>query len=138
MSSLLRSRRRGKERRIYGLGSQAHLYYGPNLCPSSASDATSSVPPPNAQPAATGTLDELVTRLIPALTDSIIPALTDHLLPIIVEWVRGLNPSVSSQMDTPNDHPSSIAPIVPTPATANIYQVRASVSDDDRGSPVSH
>ncbi|XP_060212771.1 uncharacterized protein LOC132640267 isoform X2 [Lycium barbarum] len=135
-----------KKRRIYGLGSQAHLYYGPNLRPSSVSDATSSVPPPNAQPEATGTLDELVTRLIPALTDSIIPALTDsiipaltdRLLPIIVERVRGLNPSVSSQMDTPNDHPSSMAPIVSAPATANIDQVHASVSDDDRGSPVSH
>ncbi|XP_060200780.1 uncharacterized protein LOC132629053 [Lycium barbarum] len=127
-----------KKRRIYGLGSQAVLYYGSNLRPSSVSDATSSVPPSNAQPAATGTLDELVTRLIPALTDSIIPALTDRLLPIIVERVRGLNPLVSSQMDTPNDHSSSMAPIVSAPATANIDQVHASVSDDDRGSSVSH
>ncbi|XP_060209714.1 uncharacterized protein LOC132636727 isoform X2 [Lycium barbarum] len=119
-----------KKRRIYGLGSQAQIYYRLNLRPSSASDATSSVPPPNAQLAVTGNLDELVTRLIPALTD--------RLLPIIIERVRGLSPSVSSQTDTPNDHPSFMAPIVPAPATANIDQVHASISGDDRGSPVSH
>ncbi|XP_060209368.1 uncharacterized protein LOC132636493 isoform X1 [Lycium barbarum] len=127
-----------KKRRIYGLGSQAQIYYRLNLRSSSASDATSSVPPPNAQLAVTGNLDELVTRLIPALTDSIIPELTDRLLPIIIERVRGLSPSVSSQTDTPNDHPSFMAPIVPAPVTANIDQVHALVSGDDRGSPVSH
>ncbi|XP_059310586.1 uncharacterized protein LOC132061929 [Lycium ferocissimum] len=135
-----------KKRRIYGLGSQAHLYYGPNLHPSSESDATSLVPPPNSQLAATGNLDELVMRLIPALTDSIIPALTDnmipaltgHLIPIIIEWVRGLIPSVFCQTDTLNDHPSFMAPIVPAPSIANIDQVHASVLDDDRGSLVSY
>ncbi|XP_060208943.1 uncharacterized protein LOC132636223 [Lycium barbarum] len=119
-----------KKRRIYGFGSQTQIYYRLNLRPSSASDATSSVPPLNAQLAVTENLDELVTRLILALTDSIIP--------IIIERVRGLSPSVSSQTDTPSYHPSSMAPIFPAPATFNIDQVHASISGDDRGSPVSN
>ncbi|XP_060172689.1 uncharacterized protein LOC132603577 [Lycium barbarum] len=135
-----------KKRRIYSLGSQAQLYYGPNLHPSSGSDATSPVPPPNAQPAATGNLDELVMRLIPALTDhmiptrtnSMIPALIDRMLPVFVERVRGLISPSSSKPNTPTDHPSSMAPIVLAPATANIDEVPASVSNDDCGSPVSH
>ncbi|XP_059282139.1 uncharacterized protein LOC132035970 [Lycium ferocissimum] len=127
-----------KKIRIYGLGSQAQLYYGPNLLPPSGFNATSSVPPPNAQPAATKNLKELVMRLILALTDSMIPTSIDRMLPIIVERVRGLIPSVSSQTNTLNDHPSSMAPIVPALATANIDQVHSSISDDDRCSPVSH
>ncbi|XP_060170833.1 uncharacterized protein LOC132601785 [Lycium barbarum] len=129
-----------KKRRIYSLGSQAQLHYGPNLRPSAGSDATSSIPLVNTQPAATGNLDELVMRLIPALTNSIIPALTDRLLPVVVERVRGLVSSSSSQLDThtPTDHPLSMAPIVPVAATANIDEVLASVADDDRSSPVSH
>ncbi|XP_060182310.1 uncharacterized protein LOC132611974 [Lycium barbarum] len=129
-----------KKRRIYGLGSQAQLYYGPNLRPSSRSDATSSIPLVNTQPAATGNLDELVMRLIPALTDSIIHALTDCMLHVIVVRVRGLVSSSSSQLDThtPTDHPLYMAPIVPVAAIANIDEVLASVSDDDCSSPVSH
>nr|XP_018629240.1 uncharacterized protein LOC104104963 [Nicotiana tomentosiformis] len=46
------------------------------------SDATSSPTPPNAQSTPTGNLDELVMRLIPALTD--------HIVPVIVERVREL------------------------------------------------
>ncbi|XP_059302191.1 uncharacterized protein LOC132054150 [Lycium ferocissimum] len=99
-----------KKRRIYGLGSQAQLYYGPNLRPSFGSDATSSVPPLNAQPATRGNLDDMI------------PALTDRMLPVFVEWVRGLISSSSSQPDTPTDHPLSMAPIVPALATDKLMR----------------
>ncbi|XP_019236596.1 PREDICTED: uncharacterized protein LOC109216840 isoform X2 [Nicotiana attenuata] len=58
-----------KKRRVYGLGSQAKCYYGPNLHGSSGSDTSSSIPSSSAQSASN--LNELVTRLIPALTEHI-------------------------------------------------------------------
>ncbi|XP_070029462.1 uncharacterized protein [Nicotiana sylvestris] len=64
-----------KKRRVYGLGSQAKCYYGPNLHGSFGSDAASSATPPNAQSTPTGNLDELVMRLILALTDHIVPVI---------------------------------------------------------------
>ena len=77
---------REKKRRVYGLGSQAKCYYGPNQHGSSRSDASSSIPPSSAQSGSN--LDELVTRLIPALTEHIVHVLTDHMLPVLTERVR--------------------------------------------------
>ncbi|XP_019263844.1 PREDICTED: uncharacterized protein LOC109241550 [Nicotiana attenuata] len=111
-----------KKRRVYGLGSQAKCYYGPNLHGSLGSDATSSTTPPNSQSTPTGNLDELVMRLIPALTD--------HIVPVIVERVRELVPLPSHQPNT------DMTPTVPTSSTgANIDDVHALGSDDDRNSP---
>nr|XP_016504830.1 PREDICTED: uncharacterized protein LOC107822776 [Nicotiana tabacum] len=111
-----------KKRKVYGLGSQAKCYYGPNLHGSLGSDATSSTTPSNSQSTPTGNLDELVMRLIPALTD--------HIVPIIVERVREL---VSLPSHQPN---TDMAPTVPTSSTAaNIDEVHALGSDDDRNSP---
>nr|XP_016474267.1 PREDICTED: uncharacterized protein LOC107796061 [Nicotiana tabacum] len=110
-----------KKRRVYGLGSQAKCYYGPNLHGSLRSDAKSSTTPPNSQSTPTENLDELVIRLIPALTD--------HIVPVIVERVREL---VSLPSHQPN---TNMAPTIPTSSTAaNIDEVHALGSDDDRNS----
>nr|XP_018625893.2 uncharacterized protein LOC104095012 [Nicotiana tomentosiformis] len=121
-----------KKRRVYGLGSQAKCYYGPNLHDSFGSDATSLATPPNAQSTSTRNLDELVMRWIPALID--------HIVLVIVERVSEL---VSLPSHQPNDdltnHLSDMAPTVPTSSTAaNIDEVHALGSDDDRNSPASH
>nr|XP_033512982.1 uncharacterized protein LOC104099262 [Nicotiana tomentosiformis] len=121
-----------KKRRVYGLGSQAKCYYGPNLHDSFGSDATSSAIPPNAQSTPTWNLDELVMRLIPSLAY--------HIVPVIVERVREL---VSLPSHPPNtdltNHPLDVALTVPTFSTAaNIDEVHALGSDDDRNSPTSH
>nr|XP_033509999.1 uncharacterized protein LOC104088708 [Nicotiana tomentosiformis] len=121
-----------KKRRVYGLGSQEKCYYWPNLRDSFGSDATSSATPSNVQSTPIGNLDELVTRLIPVLTD--------HIVPVMVEWVREL---VSLSSHQPNidltNHPSDVAPTVPTSSTAaNIDEVHALGSDDDCDSPASH
>ncbi|XP_070038178.1 uncharacterized protein [Nicotiana tomentosiformis] len=121
-----------KKRRVYSLGSQEKCYYGPNLRDSFGSDATSSAAPSNAQSTPIGNLDDLVTRLIHVLTD--------HIVPIIVERVREL---VSLPSHQPNinltNHPSDVAPTVPTSSTAtNIDEVHALGSDDDHDSPASH
>ncbi|XP_070016736.1 uncharacterized protein [Nicotiana sylvestris] len=114
-----------KKRRVYGLGSEAKCYYGPDLHGSFGSDATSSATPRNAQSTPIGNLDELVMRLIPALTD--------HIVPVIVERVREL---VSLPSHQPN---TDVAPTVPTSSTAaNIDEVHPLGSDDDRNSPASH
>ncbi|OIS99816.1 hypothetical protein A4A49_62629, partial [Nicotiana attenuata] len=116
-----------KKIRVYGLGSQAKCYYGSNLHGSLGSDATSSTTPPNAQSTPTGNLDELVMRLIPALTD--------HIVPVIVERVRELVSLPSHQPNTDLTN-QDVAPIVPTSSTAgNIDEVHALGSDDDRNSP---
>ncbi|XP_075087032.1 uncharacterized protein LOC107782376 isoform X1 [Nicotiana tabacum] len=126
-----------KKRRKYGLGSQAKYFYGPNLRASSrSSDASSSSAPPNAQSAPMANLDELVMRLIPALTDHMVLVLTDHMLPVLAQQVRGLIASPSHVQDNHTDHPSARAPPVPPPPT-NINEVHASLSDDDLHSPVS-
>uniref|UniRef100_A0A1S3X6E5 Uncharacterized protein n=1 Tax=Nicotiana tabacum TaxID=4097 RepID=A0A1S3X6E5_TOBAC len=114
-----------KKRRVYGLGSQAKCYYGPNLRDSFGSDATFSAALSNAQSTLIGNLDELVTRLIPVL---------------IVERVRELVflPSHQPNIDLTN-HPSDVVPTVPTSSTAtNIDEVHALGSDDDHDSPASH
>ncbi|XP_075085133.1 uncharacterized protein LOC107782435 [Nicotiana tabacum] len=121
-----------KKRRVYGLGSQAKCYYEPNLHGSFGSDATSSAIPPNSQSTPTGNLDELVMLLIPALTD--------HIVPVIIERVRELVSLPSHQPNTDlTNHPLDVAPTVPTSSTAaNIDEVHALGSDDDRNSPASH
>nr|XP_016484424.1 PREDICTED: uncharacterized protein LOC107804969 [Nicotiana tabacum] len=121
-----------KKRRVYGLGSQAKCYYGPNLHDSFGSDATSSAIPPNAQSTPIWNLDEIVMRLIPALAY--------HIVPVIVERVREL---VSLPSHPPNtdltNHPLDVALTVFTFSTAaNIDEVHALGSDDDRNSPSSH
>ncbi|OIS98423.1 hypothetical protein A4A49_60950, partial [Nicotiana attenuata] len=118
-----------KKRRIYGLGSQAKYFDGPNLRASSGSDASSSTAPPNAQSASMTNLDELVMRLIPALTDHMVPVLTNHMLPVLAERVRGLIASPSHLQDNHTDHPSDVAPPVPPPT--NINEVHAPLSNDD-------
>ncbi|XP_009784974.1 uncharacterized protein [Nicotiana sylvestris] len=125
-----------KKRRIYGLGSQAKYFYGSNLCASSGSDASSSAAPPNAQSAPMANLDELVMRLIPALTDHMVPI--DNMLPLLAERVRGLIASPSHVQDNHTDHPSAMAPPVPPSPTTNINEVHASLSDDALHSPVFH
>ncbi|KAK4713415.1 hypothetical protein R3W88_019322 [Solanum pinnatisectum] len=110
-----------KKRRICGLGSQAKLFYWKNFCASaSGSDVSSSIPCTNAQ-TTTEKLDDFITRLIPSLTD--------HMLPILVERVRGLISSTSSQPNTP------MTPVIPTPT--NIDEANASISEEDCGSPIS-
>ncbi|KAH0636038.1 hypothetical protein KY285_035740 [Solanum tuberosum] len=111
-----------KKRRIYGLGAQAKVFSGPNLCVSSGSDVSGSAPCPNAKLILTKKVDGLVMRMIPSLTN--------HLLLIFVEHVRGLLSPTSSQPDSPTNHPSTIAPIIPAPATENINEDRASVSEE--------
>ncbi|OIT29390.1 hypothetical protein A4A49_58803, partial [Nicotiana attenuata] len=115
-----------KKRRVYGLGSQAKCYYGPNLRGSSGSDVSSSIPPSSAQSALN--LDELVMRLIPALTEHIVPVLTDHMLPVLTEQVREM---ISSPSLTSTDHPSDVVPTVHVPPTATVHGVHPLVSDDD-------
>ncbi|XP_015164466.1 ankyrin repeat-containing protein At3g12360-like [Solanum tuberosum] len=51
-----------------------------------------------------------------------IPSLTNHLIPIFVENARGLNTLASSQPHSPTNHPSTIAPVIPGPAAANIAE----------------
>ncbi|KAH0755094.1 hypothetical protein KY290_025364 [Solanum tuberosum] len=111
-----------KKRRIYGLGAQAKVFYGPNFRVSSGSDASGSVPCPNAQTTPTENMDELVVRMIPSLTN--------HLLPIFVEQVRGLISPASSQADSATNHPSTIAPVIPTPIAKNIDEDRASLFEE--------
>nr|XP_016515292.1 PREDICTED: uncharacterized protein LOC107832003 [Nicotiana tabacum] len=108
-----------KKRRVYGLRSQAKCYYGPNLRDSFGSDATSSAAPPNAQSTLTWNLDELVMRLIPALTD--------HIVPVMVKRVRELVFLPSHQPNTDlTNHTSDVSPKVPTSSTvANINEVHA-------------
>ncbi|XP_070039554.1 uncharacterized protein [Nicotiana tomentosiformis] len=119
-----------KKRRVYGLGSQAKCYYGPNLRGSSGSDASSSIPHSSAQSESIGNLDELVMRLIPALTQHIVPVLTDHMLPVLTERVREMNSSPSHQ-PTSTDHPSDVVPIVHALTTATVHGVHPSALDDD-------
>ncbi|XP_015158526.1 uncharacterized protein [Solanum tuberosum] len=110
------------KRRIYGLGAQEKVFYGPNFRVSSGSDASGTVPCPNAQTTPTENVDELVVRMIPSLTN--------HLLPIFVEQIRGLISPASSQPDSPTNHPSTIAPVIPFPTATNIDEDRASVSEE--------
>ncbi|KAH0771308.1 hypothetical protein KY290_015289 [Solanum tuberosum] len=103
-----------KKRRIYGLGTQAKSYYGPNLCISSQSDASSSIPPSVSQSAPMENMDEFVKKLIPTLTD--------HMIPILLERIRGVTSLPSHQSaDTPIGDASSATPMVPNKV----------VSDDD-------
>lgn len=66
-------------------------------------------------------MNELVTRLVPALTEHILSALTEKMLPGLVERVSELISSAPA-----------------APITANIDEVHASSSDDGRNSPTSH
>nr|XP_016442192.1 PREDICTED: uncharacterized protein LOC107767639 [Nicotiana tabacum] len=125
-----------KKRRIYGLGYQAKYFYGPNLRASSGSDASLSTPPLNAQLSSMANLDELVMRLIPALTDHMVHVLTDHMLHVLADRVRGLISSPSHMPDNLTHHPSVVSPPIPPPTT-NINEVHVSFSDDDLHSPVS-
>nr|XP_016478112.1 PREDICTED: uncharacterized protein LOC107799505 [Nicotiana tabacum] len=121
-----------KKRRVYDLGSQAKCYYGPNLHDSFGSDETSSTTPSNAQSTPIGNMDELVTRMIHVLTD--------HIVRVIVERVCELVslPSHQPNIDLTN-HPSDVAPTVPTSSVAaNINEVHALGSDDDHDSLASH
>ncbi|XP_049362049.1 uncharacterized protein LOC125826753 [Solanum verrucosum] len=111
-----------KKRRIYGLGAQAKVFYGPNFRVSSGSDASGSVPCPNAQTTPTENMDELVVRMIPSLTN--------HLLLIFVEQVRSLISPASSQANSATNHPSTIAPVIPAPTAKNIDEDCASLSEE--------
>ncbi|KAH0707211.1 hypothetical protein KY290_011768 [Solanum tuberosum] len=95
-----------KKRRIYGLGSQAKSYCGPNLCISSQFDALSLVPPPVSQYSPMENMDEFVKKLIPTLTD--------HMIPILLERIQGVTSLPSHQsIDTPIGDASSATPMVP-------------------------
>jgi len=102
------------KRRIYGLGTQAKSYYGPNLCISSQFDASSSIPPSVSQSAPMENMDEFVKKLIPTMTD--------HMIPILLERIQGVTSLPSHQSaDTPIGDASSATPMVPNKV----------VSDDD-------
>ncbi|XP_060194947.1 uncharacterized protein LOC132624140 [Lycium barbarum] len=94
-----------RKRRIYGLGSQAQSYYGPNLCVNFGFNASASAAPSTSQSAPTENMEELA---------------------------RGVISSPSDHPNTPIDKPSVVAPIVPLPTTANVDDVDPLVSDDDR------
>ncbi|KAK6781417.1 hypothetical protein RDI58_023601 [Solanum bulbocastanum] len=111
-----------KKKRIYGLEAHTKVFYGPNLRVSSGSDVSGSAPCPNAKSIPTKNVDGLVMRMIPSLTN--------HLLPIFVEHVRGLISPSSSLPDSPTNHPSTIAPVIPAPTAVNIDEDRASVSEE--------
>ncbi|XP_060195084.1 uncharacterized protein LOC132624299 [Lycium barbarum] len=119
-----------RKRRIYGLGSQAQSYYGPNLCVNFAFNASASAAPSTSQSAPTENMEELVMRLIPTLTD--------RLLPLFIEKARGVISSPSHHPNTPVDKPSIVTPIVPPPPTANVDDVDPLVSDDDRSPSPMH
>ncbi|XP_059306908.1 uncharacterized protein LOC132058422 [Lycium ferocissimum] len=119
-----------RKRRIYGLGSQAQSYYGPNLCINSGFNASTSAPPSTSQSAPTENMEELLMRLIPTLTD--------RLLPLFIEKSCGVISSPSHHPNTPIDKPSVVTPIVPPPATGNIDDVDPLVSDDDRSPSPMH
>ncbi|XP_060183280.1 uncharacterized protein LOC132613271 [Lycium barbarum] len=119
-----------RKRRIYGLGSQAQSYYGPNLCVNFGFNASASAAPSTSQSAPTENMKELVMRLIPTLTD--------RLLPLFIEKARGVISSPSDHPNTPIDKPSVVTPIVPPPTTANIDDVDPLVSDDDRSPSPMH
>ncbi|OIT33750.1 hypothetical protein A4A49_55675, partial [Nicotiana attenuata] len=92
----------------------------------SVSHASSSIPPSSAQ--SVSNLDELVMRLIPALTEHIVHVLTDHMLPVLTERVREM---ISSPSLTSTDRPSDVVPTVHASPTATVHGVHPSVSDDD-------
>ncbi|XP_060216145.1 uncharacterized protein LOC132643665 isoform X3 [Lycium barbarum] len=119
-----------RKRRIYGLGSQAQSYYGPNLCVNFAFNASASAAPSTSQSAPTENMEELVMRLIPTLTD--------RLLPLFIEKARGVISSPSHHPNTPVDKPSVVTPIVPPPTTANVDDVDPLVSDGDRSPSPMH
>ncbi|XP_060170702.1 chitin elicitor receptor kinase 1-like [Lycium barbarum] len=119
-----------RKRRIYGLGSQAQSYYGPNLCVNFGFNASASAAPSTSQSAPTENMEELVMRWIPTLTD--------RLLPLFIEKARGVIPSPSHHPNTPIDKPSIVTPIVPPPTTANVDDVDPLVSDDDRSPSPMH
>ncbi|XP_060189279.1 uncharacterized protein LOC132618233 [Lycium barbarum] len=112
-----------RKRRIYGLGSQAKIYYGPNLCVNSGFNASTSTPPSTSQSAPTKNMEELVMRLIPTLTE--------HLLPLFIEKARGVISLPSHHPNTPIENPSVVTPIVPPTTAANVDDVDPLVSDDD-------
>ncbi|KAH0643620.1 hypothetical protein KY289_034594 [Solanum tuberosum] len=102
------------KRRIYGLGTQAKSYYGPNLCISSQFDASSSIPPFVSQFAPMENMDEFVKKLIPTMTD--------HMIPILLERIQGVTSLPSHQsVDTPIGDASSATHMMPNKV----------VSDDD-------
>ncbi|XP_060194832.1 uncharacterized protein LOC132624027 isoform X2 [Lycium barbarum] len=119
-----------RKRRIYGLGSQAQSYYGPNLCVNFAFNASASAAPSTSQSAPTENMEELVMRLIPTLTD--------RLLPLFIEKARGVISSPSHHPNTPVDKPSVVTPIVPPPTTANVDDVDPLVSNGDRSPSPMH
>ncbi|XP_060178214.1 uncharacterized protein LOC132608151 [Lycium barbarum] len=118
-----------RKRRIYGLGSQAQSYYGPNLCVNSGFNVSASAAPSTSQSAPTENIEELVMRLIPTLTD--------RLLPLFIEKARGVISSPSHPPNIPIDKPSVVTPIVPPPTT-NVDDVDNLVSDDDRSPSPMH
>ncbi|XP_060195463.1 uncharacterized protein LOC132624752 [Lycium barbarum] len=119
-----------RKRRIYGLGSQAQSYYGPNLCVNSGFNASTSAAPSTSQSTPTENMEELVMRLIPTLTDC--------LLPLFIEKARRVISSPSHHPNTPIDKPSVVTPIVPPLTTANVDDVDPLVSDDDRSPSPMH
>ncbi|XP_060202440.1 uncharacterized protein LOC132630863 [Lycium barbarum] len=119
-----------RKRRIYGLGSQAQSYYGPNLRVNSGFNASTSAPPSTSQSAPTENMEELVMRLIPTLTD--------HLLPLFIKKARGVISSPSHHPNTPIDKPSVVTPIVPPTTTANVDDGDPLVSDGDRSPSPMH
>ncbi|XP_060216561.1 uncharacterized protein LOC132644038 [Lycium barbarum] len=119
-----------RKRRIYGLGSQAQSYYGPNLCVNSGFNASVSAPPSTSQSAPIENMEELVMRLIPTLTD--------RLLPLFIEEARRVISSPSHHPNTPIDKPSIVIPIVPPPTAANIDDVDPLVSDNDHSPSPMH
>ncbi|KAH0669634.1 hypothetical protein KY289_024127 [Solanum tuberosum] len=56
--------------------------------------------------------------------------LKQHRQKMWMKQVRGLISPASSQPDSPTNHPSTIAPVIPAPTATNINEDRASISDE--------
>ncbi|KAM3287884.1 hypothetical protein P3S67_021314 [Capsicum chacoense] len=89
-----------KKKRLFGLGSEAHNYFGKKLCACNAS--TSSVPPSISLP--TINMEEFVKQLILALTT--------HFLLVVTERVGGIRAQEGSVLDPPptNDDDATLIP----------------------------
>lgn len=84
-------------------------------------------------------MNELVTQLVPTLTEHMLPALAEKIFPELIERLSQLISSTSDQPSTFINRPLTVSPTVPAaPTTANIDEVQGSSSDNGCNSPTSH
>ncbi|KAM3305725.1 hypothetical protein P3S67_012592 [Capsicum chacoense] len=99
-----------KKQKVFGIGSEAKVYYGQNLCISCGK--TSSSVSHESVPAADSDLDEFLKRLIPTLKN--------QFFPIVIEEVQKLisSRSIVTPPDTPLDDLDSL-----NDDSNNLYQL---------------